>query len=65
MLKENPASTAERQVSFDGSQSSDPDGSIQSWTLSFGDVDLRERARAPPGKTSCTRTRAQAPTRRP
>jgi len=36
-LKENPTSPGELQVSFDGSQSSDPDGSIQSWTLSFGD----------------------------
>jgi PKD domain len=36
-LKENATSPGERQVSFDGSQSKDPDGSIQSWTLNFGD----------------------------
>ena len=37
-LKENPASPGELQVSFDGSQSTDPDGSIASWTLNFGDT---------------------------
>ncbi len=36
-LKENPASSGLLQVSFDGSQSKDPDGSIASWTLDFGD----------------------------
>ena len=36
-LKENVASPGERQVSFDGSQSTDSDGSIVSWTLTFGD----------------------------
>lgn len=36
-LKENPASPGELQASFDGSQSTDSDGSIQSWTLNFGD----------------------------
>jgi PKD domain len=37
-LKENAASPGELQVSFDGSQSTDSDGSIQSWTLNFGDT---------------------------
>ncbi len=50
VLKENPASTAERQVSFDGSQSSDPDGSIQSWTLSFGDGTNSGLVSGAPGK---------------
>src|SRR4051794_16255012 len=37
LLKENKASPGPLQVSFDGSASTDSDGSIASWSLSFGD----------------------------
>ena len=47
-LKENSASPGPLQVSFDGSQSKDSDGSIQKWTLNFGDgTSMKDVAGAP------------------
>ncbi|HUK95702.1 MAG TPA: PKD domain-containing protein, partial [Gaiellaceae bacterium] len=58
VLTENPASPGELQVSFNGSSSTDPDGSIQSWSLNTGDSKSEHGSGTPPANIPHTYTAA-------